>query len=410
MGGCSSERDSTVTITFWAMGNEGEHAQKLIPRFERENPGIRIKVQQIPWTAAHEKLLTAYAGETTPDIAQLGNTWIPEFTLLNALEDLSPWIKTSPVIEKEKYFAGIWETNVIAGHVFGVPWYVDTRVLFYRTDILAQAGYPVPPRTWAEWYDASKKIRRLAGGREQYAILLPTNEWVPFVIAGLQAGSPLLKDENRYGDFSGAQFTKAFDFVMNFYKEQLAPVGITRVTNVYQGIAEGFFAMYITGPWNIGEFKRRLPLELQDKWMTAPLPAANDGSQPGVSLAGGSSLVMFKASERKREAWKFIEYLSSAQQQLEFSSMTGNLPAVRDVWKDTSFVNNPYVKAFYEQLDHVVPTPKLPEWEQIAMKVQQYAEGASAGSMTVKDALESLDRDVNVILEKRRWMMDRGKQ
>jgi multiple sugar transport system substrate-binding protein len=42
-------------------------------------------VQQIPWTAAHEKLLTAYVGESTPDIAQMGNTWIPEFHAVRAL-------------------------------------------------------------------------------------------------------------------------------------------------------------------------------------------------------------------------------------------------------------------------------------------------------------------------------------
>jgi multiple sugar transport system substrate-binding protein len=404
--GCRPSTLSETVIVFWAMGAEGENVQKLIPEFERRNPGIRVKIQSIPWTAAHEKLLTAYAGNSTPDVSQLGNTWIPEFTLLNAIEDLNPWVEKSSIVKKENYFEGIWDTNVMDDIPYGIPWYVDTRLLFYRKDILEQAGYKNLPATWDEWFNASMKIKQLAAGKEKYAMLLPTNEWVPFVVTGLQNGSTLLKDNNRYGDFSSEKFRKAFEFVIRFYEKKLAPVGITQVTNIYQGIAEGFFAMYITGPWNIGEFQKRMPPALQDKWMTAPLPGP-DKNTPGVSLAGGASLVIFRNSTKKEQAWKFIEYLSAVQQQLEFYKVTGNLPAVEEAWNDTLFRNNVYVKAFYEQFKHVVPTPKIPEWEQIAMKVQQYAEFASTQKMSVTQALAELDKDVNIILEKRRWMLDR---
>ncbi|MGB2870149.1 MAG: sugar ABC transporter substrate-binding protein [Bacteroidota bacterium] len=404
--GCSPKPGGRVEVVFWAMGAEGEHVQKLVPRFEELNPGIHIKVQQIPWTAAHEKLLTAFAGNSLPDVCQLGNTWIPEFSTLGALEPLTQWMNGSLVVKKENYFPGIWETNVMDSSLYGIPWYVDTRLLFYRKDILAQAGYSHPPRTWDEWLDVSEKIVQHSQKNEHYAIFLPTNEWAPFVIAGLQAGSALLKDENRFGDFSGQQFHESFRYLMSFYRKKVAPVGITRVTNIYQGMAEGFFAMYITGPWNLGEFRRRFPVELQNEWMTAPMPAPGPPG-PGVSLAGGSSLVMFKNSETKAAAWKFIEYMSRPESQLGFYEITGDLPAVRQAWSDSALSTNKYVKAFYEQLEHVVPTPKIPEWEQLAMKVQQYAEVASTGTVSVEDALASLDRDVNVILEKRRWMMDR---
>ena len=388
------------------MGNEGENVQRLVPEFEKQNPGIKIKVQQIPWTAAHEKLLTAFAGNSLPDICALGNTWIPEFSMLHALESLDGRIKRSDKIRPENYFAGIWDTNVIDSVAFGIPWYVDTRLIYYRTDILEKAGYSHAPRTWDEWYDVSGKIVRNAGRKDRYAVLLPTNEWAPFVIAGLESGSHLLKDGNRYGDFSGPEFSRSFAYLMRFYRDKLSPVGVTQVTNIYQGISEGFFSMYITGPWNIGEFRRRLPAVLQDKWMTAPMPGPSRG-EPGVSLAGGSSIVLFAASKNKESSWKFIEYLSTVKRQVEFYDITGDLPAVADAWKDTSLANNKYIKAFYEQLQHVVATPKIPEWERIAMKVQQYAELASTGSISEKESLDNLDKDVNTILEKHRWMMDR---
>jgi hypothetical protein len=70
--------DSAVTLSFWAFGREGAVVAELTRDFERLHPGIRVDVQQIPWRAAHEKLLTGYVGETLPDVAQLGNTWVPE--------------------------------------------------------------------------------------------------------------------------------------------------------------------------------------------------------------------------------------------------------------------------------------------------------------------------------------------
>ncbi|MEC8456961.1 MAG: extracellular solute-binding protein, partial [Pseudomonadota bacterium] len=67
-------------LRFWAMGNEGGTVGQLMPEFERRNPGVRVAVQPLPWTAAHEKLLTAYAGASLPDVSQIGNTWVSELT------------------------------------------------------------------------------------------------------------------------------------------------------------------------------------------------------------------------------------------------------------------------------------------------------------------------------------------
>ncbi|MGH7718798.1 MAG: extracellular solute-binding protein, partial [Gemmatimonadaceae bacterium] len=120
-----------VELRLWAMGREGEVVSELVRTFERANPGIRVRVQQIPWTAAHEKLLTAHVGDATPDIAQLGNTWIPEFAALGALEPLAGRAAASAIVDSADYFEGIWATNVVDDTLFGIPWYVDTRVLFY---------------------------------------------------------------------------------------------------------------------------------------------------------------------------------------------------------------------------------------------------------------------------------------
>jgi multiple sugar transport system substrate-binding protein len=226
------------------------------------------------------------------------------------------------------------------------------------------------------------------------------------VILGLQAGSPLLTPDAR-GAFGGAAFARAFDFLLGLYRERLAPaVSGTEIANLYHEFERGTFAMYITGPWNLGEFRNRLPAELQDAWGTAPLPGPH-GASSGVSLAGGSSLVLFQASRRKDAAWQLIEFLSRPEQQLRFFRLTGDLPAHVEAWNDSALAGDRRAQAFRVQLGRVVATPMVPEWEQVATKVIDHAETAIRGGKPARAALASLDADVDRLLERRRWLLGR---
>ena len=396
-------------VRFWGLGREGEVVKELLPAFRKRYPDVRVEVQQIPWTAAHEKLLTAFVGESLPDVAQIGNTWLPEFRTLGALEDLGPRVARSAVVAPESYFPGIWDTNLVEGVLCGVPWYVDTRALFYRKDLLKAAGVAAPPKTWDEWLDAMRKVKA-HGGPGRWAVLLPTDEWAQPVIFGLQKGASLLTADGGNAAFRTREFREAATFYVNMFREGLAPaLANTQIANVYQEFAAGDFAMYVTGPWNLGEFRRRLPASMKDLWTTAPLPAAEeDGSGvPGVSLAGGSSLVLFRTSKRGDDAWKLIEFLSEPAQQVRFYALAGDLPARRDAWTDPLLSGDAEARAFEEQLQHVTATPRIPEWEQIAQKVAEHLEPAIRGVATVDAALASLDKDVSALLTKRRWVLGR---
>jgi multiple sugar transport system substrate-binding protein len=391
-------------LTFWALGRESEVVAELLPEFERTHPGVHVSVHQLPWTGAHAKLLTAVVGDATPDLAQLGNTWIAELAELHALEPLGPRVQHSGSVQPSDYFDGIWDSNVIDGVLYGVPWYVDTRLLFYRTDLLKQAGFDAPPENWKQWRRMLAAVKQQAGS-ERYSILLPLNEFEPLTALALQQREPLLRDGGGRGNFNSPGFRKALGFYVEMFDRGWAPlVSEAQISNVWDEFGRGYFAYYISGPWNIGEFRRRLPPERSHDWMTAPLPGP-DG--PGASIAGGASLVIFAASKRKEQAWQLIEYLSRPDVQERFRTLTGDLPPRRSVWDLPALAGDPYARAFRQQLERATPAPKVPEWEHIEDEVKLVGELAATGEMTVERAARELDRRVDAILEKRRWILAR---
>jgi len=403
LAGCAKREDRREVVRFWAMGSEGEIVRQLIPEFERRNPGIRVDVQQLPLTAAHEKLLTAFAGDSLPDVCALGNTWIPEFALLGALAPLDAHLRATPAVEPQDYFRGAWESGELEGKVYAVPWYVETRLPFYRTDILREAGIAQPPRDWAQWRTALAAVKRHVGP-ERYAILLPLNEFEPLLNLAIQQPDPLLREDGRYGNFRSAGFKRALAFYKEMFDQGWAPpVSNNQISNVWDEFGRGYFSFYVSGPWNIAEFRKRLPPGVAESWMTMPLPGP-DG--PGASIAGGTSFVIFQSSQRKEAAWKLIAYLSEPQVQTRFHALTGDLPPRRSAWTSDALKRDPYAGAFRDQLERARAAPKVPEWERIAQEMRIVGEQMIGGRYDVDQAAAELDRRTDAILEKRRWMLD----
>ena len=406
LAACTRPQPQT-TLRFWAMGREAEVVGELLRDFEAENPGIRVQLQNVPWTAAHEKLLTAYAADGLPDVCQLGNTWVPEFATLRALEPLQEVVAASAEVQPGDYFPGIWDTNIVDGQLVGIPWYVDTRLLFYRKDLLRQAGYDHPPRDWAEWERMNVALARQMGPGH-YPVLMPLNEFEQQLSFALQQPDPLLREHDTRGNFRSPGFRRALAFYANMFRQGWAPaVSETEIANVWDEFFRGYAAFYLSGPWNIREFKQRQPAALAGQWATAPLPGPEG---PGAGIAGGTSLVVFRSSRQKQAAWKLIEFLSRPAIQQRFHAIIGDLPPRRSAWQSPQLANDPLSIAFREQLERVKPTPKVLEWERIVQEMRIVTEQVVRGGLAEDAAVEQLDARVDKILAKRRWIFEQGEQ
>ncbi len=143
----------------------------------------------------------------------------------------------SMAIKPDDYFASIWATNRIDGRLYGVPWYVDTRLLFYRRDLLKAAGFDAPPRDWAQW---RRMLAALSDPqRHTYGILLPTNEYEQLMSLALQEPDPLLRDGNRYGNFESAGFKRALTFYVDTFRLHQHPITNVEAGNPWSEFGRG---------------------------------------------------------------------------------------------------------------------------------------------------------------------------
>ena len=116
--------EATGTIEVWAMGTEGEVLQDFSAAFEEANPDATVEVTAVPWESAHDKLAGAIASGETPDVSLIGTTWMGEFAEAGGLMPTP-----ENLVDEEDFFPGAWASTEVGGTSYGVPWYVETRVL-----------------------------------------------------------------------------------------------------------------------------------------------------------------------------------------------------------------------------------------------------------------------------------------
>ena len=382
----SSIAAAPTRLTVWAMGAEAQKIGEMTARFEKANPGIRVTVQAIPWGAAHDKIITAVAGGTGPDVAQMGTTWMAEFGSIGVFEELSRYISKSKSVEKGQFFPGSWGTCVVAGKVYGIPWYVDTRALFYRTDLLAAKGFKQAPRTWDELRAAAAALA-VGGG---FGMALSTNNYQEFMPFVWQNGGKILDEIGRPA-VTEPQFVEALDFYAKLFHDKLAPID-SGGTDLFQEFAKGTMPMYFSGPWMINMTNEQVP-EIAGKWSVAVCPA----KKTRTSFVGGCNLVVFRDSKNKDAAWRFVEFMSDAGNQLAWFGVSGCLPAAKAAWDAPELAGNPMMAVFREQLDDAQAPENVPQWAQIEAAIQRRVQEACYGKKTAAEAARALEADIKAI-------------
>ncbi|HZB49452.1 MAG TPA: sugar ABC transporter substrate-binding protein [Mycobacteriales bacterium] len=382
-----SEGPATGEITVWAMGAEGEKLPTLAKEFEAANPGVTVKITPVPWDAAHDKIATAIAGRQTPDVSMLGTTWMGEFTKTGALDP------TPSEIDKSQFFPGAWDTTVVNGTAYGVPWYVETRLIFYRKDLAEKAGLE-PPTSWDSLKAFAEGMQQKAGAK--WGIYLQpggTGSWQTMMPFAWQAGAQEVSDDGKTFTLDSPEMAKALDYYKSFFDAGLSPKAPLQGNALEQGFVNGTIGSFVSGPWHVGLVRDLGGAGFMDKVGLAQMPK----EQTGTSFIGGSDLAVFKDSKNRDSAWKFVQFLSQPETQVKWYQTVADLPAVKSGWEDPKLKTDPMLSQFGQQLNDAKAPPAIPTWEQVAAVIDAEIEKSVKAGTSGQDAVKAMQEKASQI-------------
>ncbi len=383
-----------VTISFWHGYNADVETpfveNTIIPAFEAAHPDIKVQSVAIPYDQFHQKLLTAIAGGSAPDVARLDIIWVPEFGAMGALAPLDQDMSDFGAL-KDSVFPGPLSTNFYQGRYYGLPLDTNTRVLVYNKAVFTAAGIENPPATIEEFQADCAKIKSL--GADKYCFADGgTYAWAVDPWIWSFGGAMTDPDITKASDFlNGAATVSAYQFLKDSLDQEYIHPGIMGGgVDTWGAFGKGDVAMILEGPWFPPSFVQQFP---DVQYGMALMPAGEGGS---ISVVGGEDITVFQQSQNKAAAEEFVRFMLSMDTQLQMASV-GQMPVLTATSQgDASSKLPDYFAIFLEQLQNAearTPTPVWPQMEQVLTDAgTAILNGNVAAQQGLDDAAAKIDQ------------------
>lgn len=320
-------------ILFWTMQLKpsfNQYMADLIANFTQQNPGAEVEWVDIPWSEMENKILSAIAAQTAPDVVNLNPQFASKLAEKNAFVDMQQRISSA---ERELYFPNIWKANQLGEITFGLPWYVATDINIYNRQIFAKAGLDAqrPPKTYAELAKVAKIIKAKTG---KFAFML-SMDGSQVLESMVQMGMQLLTSDRRAG-FNNVKGKAAFQYWVDLFEQKLIPReiltdGHRKAVELYQA---GELAMMLTGP----QFLKLVAQNAPDIAKVTDVAAQIVGEN-GKKSAAVMNVAVPTSSTNIDLAVKFALFLTNDQNQLSFSKVENSLPSTKQSATDPYFTN-----------------------------------------------------------------------
>ena len=377
---------ATGEIEIWAAAGNGEALRTLGEEFAAENPDVSFTVTEIPWGEIITMNQTAVASGTGPDIVMTGADQTASVIAMGGLAPVPDGVLDLDAV----YPAAVASVTGETGQ-YAVPWYVETRFLFYRADIAAELGLEAPT-TWAELEELSAAYASRPGGEFGFGLPRPIENPAQVIVPFTSQAGGAVADENGW-TFDTPEFVEALDFYQGFFERGESPLSETEAT-----FENGGNPMFISGPWMVGVYEEMIAGGAAPEGFTeesvgfVPMPS---GSANNNSYIGGGNLGVFTSSDNQESSWSFLSWLLEDAQQRKLFDLTGSFPAREESADHQPILDSPVMAVLKEQMPNTVETPSYPSWSQVAEQIGVYAERVAHGELTSQDAAKAIQAEAD---------------
>ena len=312
----NSKYNSTVIkFSFWGSQSEIAMLKPLIKQFERQNPDITIEVLHIPQNY-FQKLHLLFASNLAPDVIFINNYYLPKYVKAGLLEDLTYYVK------QEDYFDKSLENFTYDKKIYAIPRDISSLVVYYNKNLFDKYKVSYPNENWtiAEYLYKAKKFA--ANGVWGTSYETDVLFWLPYLMSN---GACILSDDGQGVGLDTKEAVDSLDFyaaLANVYKvapQKSDSAGLTMA----QLFLQQRLAMHVSGRWLVPKYRTEADFD----WDVVSFPKGSAGSIVNIDASG---YALAKNSKHKKEALRFIEFITSNE---SLSALTRSgliIPARKD--------------------------------------------------------------------------------
>ncbi|MDE1548621.1 ABC transporter substrate-binding protein [Jeotgalibaca caeni] len=381
-----------VTISFWDENAGPQRTpiwEEIIERFEEENPDVNVEYFGLPKDDAKSKFDAAIAANDVPDIASLQTSWLPEYSIREALLPLDEYFADSELNGKINEGAIEFNKKIVNdGQLYGIPYTQNLDIIWIREDLFKEAGVEAP-KTWDDFFSAVDTmttddlygftIRGGAGGALQLQRLMYAYSGITEYVT--EDGEATV-DDPAHKEFLEKYFamyqknTPQSD-ITNGYKEMVATFDTGKAAMVHH---------------NIGSYGEHSEALEEDQFEAIPLPISKEGN---YVAEGGNTIgvSIFAGSENPDEAFRFVEFANNAESQSLWNQEVGQIPTNSDVMEEEWLKNSQHLNVAFSVYDDentalYEPPFYLPDYRSILdNQVDSGIQSVMAGDTTVEEFL-----------------------
>jgi multiple sugar transport system substrate-binding protein len=376
----SAHAQKTLSALFMAQAAYSEDdVRAMTVDFERANAGVKVKLEFVPYDALHDKIVAAHAaGSSGYDVVLFDVVWPAEFASKGFLQDVSKRIAPTDVA---KVFPGAWTTVSYQNKYWGMPWILDTKFLFYNTDMLKKAGIAAPPKTWAELESQAKLIKDK--GIVKYPVV-----WSWAQKEAMICDYTTLSNANggKFFDNGKPSFQSGGSLDAVKYMKASLDAGLTNpnsreyeeedVRKVFSN-GDAAFALNWGYMYNMAKDPKESKVVGKVGITSAPGVA---GKSTASAVNGSMGLGITAKSANPEEAWKFIQHMSSMPTQEKYAKLS--LPIWKDSYSKASVTTGQedFVAAAAKSLAVMAARPETPVYQELSAILQKQLHGVLLGA------------------------------
>lgn len=389
-----------VRIMWYSDGNEGEVIRDILDRFQKDNPDIKVTLDNVAYKVIQEQLPIQLEAGQGPDIARV----------TNIKELAGHWLDMRPLVSDAKY----WDDNFGStldwmrpdgsDAITGFMTQLTLTGGFANKTLFEQAGVALPgdKATWDDWVNAAAEVAKsqqlvaaIGIDRSGHRISGPAISYGANFIG--PDGMPAKVDDGvkTFG-------TKLVQWVAD--GKMLKETWVSAAGSTYRAAADDFInaqiAFYYSGSWQVANLSGKIGDAFD--WVATGSPCGTAGCS---GLKGGAALVGIKYTKNPKDVAKVMEYLSREDIVREFSERTLFLPAHKGViekgglkWVSNDKNVGPALDAFVKAAGETLPaSDALPAWKwanaYYGAMVTRLSQ-VMAGEMKLDDAWGRIDQDI----------------